>query len=63
MRLWWRSAAARLSGPARHSTPMARLRRAAMTCGADPVRTWEVSSAKVVSRTWCSASIDQCPQR
>jgi hypothetical protein len=27
-----------------------------------PVRTWEPSSAKVVSRRWCSASIAQCPQ-
>jgi hypothetical protein len=32
-RLWNRSAAARLTGPARHSTPMARLRKQAMTCG------------------------------
>ena len=36
-----RSAAARLTGPARLSTPMARLRRQAMTWGPVPVRTWE----------------------
>ena len=39
-----------------------RLRKAAITLGAAPVRTWEASSAKVVSRTWCSASIAQCPR-
>src|SRR4029450_673510 len=32
---------------------MARLRRQAMTLGPVPVRTWEASSAKVVSRRWC----------
>jgi hypothetical protein len=48
--------------PARHSTPMAKLPKAAMTCGAVPVRTREASSAKVTSRTWCSPfSIPQCP--
>jgi hypothetical protein len=45
-RAWRRSAAATLTGPARHSTPMARLRRQAMALGAAPVRTWEASSAK-----------------
>ena len=54
-----RSSAARLTGPARPSTPMTRLRRQAMTLGPAPVRTCEVSSAKVTSRSWCSASIAQ----
>jgi hypothetical protein len=44
-------AAARLTGPARLSAPIARLRKVAMTCGAVPVRTWEASSEKVTSRT------------
>jgi hypothetical protein len=62
-RLCERSVAARLTGPARHPTPMAKLRKAAMTCGAVPVRTWEASSAKVTSRMWCSPlSIPQCPR-
>jgi hypothetical protein len=39
------------------------LRRLAMARGAVPVRTWEASSAKVVSRMWCSASIVQWPRR
>jgi hypothetical protein len=34
-----------------------------MTCGPASVRIWEASSAKVVSWTWCSASIAQCPQQ
>jgi alpha-beta hydrolase superfamily lysophospholipase len=34
----------------------------AMARGALPVRTWETSSAKVVSRMWCSASMPQCPR-
>jgi hypothetical protein len=39
-------------------------RRQAMTCGAVPVRIWEASSAKVVSRTWCTPfSIAQCQRR
>jgi hypothetical protein len=33
-----------------------------MTLGAAPVRSWVASSAKVVSRRWCSASIAQCPR-
>jgi hypothetical protein len=33
-RAWWRSAAARLTGPAWHSILMTRLRKVAMTCGA-----------------------------
>jgi Phage integrase, N-terminal SAM-like domain len=37
---------------------MARLRRQAITVGPAPVRTREVSSAKVTSRTWCSAWVD-----
>src|SRR5215207_5010969 len=52
-RLWWGRATARLTGPARQSAPMTRLRRQAMTCGAVPVRTWEPSSAKVTSRIQC----------
>jgi hypothetical protein len=28
-----------------------------MTCGPVPVRSWEASSAKVVLRMWCSASM------
>jgi hypothetical protein len=38
------------------------LRRLAMAQGAVPVRTWQASSAKVVSRRWCSASMPQCPR-
>ncbi|KUN14609.1 hypothetical protein AQI96_03950 [Streptomyces canus] len=38
---------------------MARLRQVAMARGAFPVRSCEASSAKVVSRTWCRASIFQ----
>jgi hypothetical protein len=41
---------------------MARLRRQAMTLGPAPLRTFKASSAKVVSRRWCSASIVQCPR-
>jgi hypothetical protein len=44
-RAWWRRAAARLTGPARPSTPIARLRKVAMTSRAVPVRSWEASSA------------------
>lgn len=36
---------------------MARLRQVAVARGALPVRSWEAPSAKVVSRTWCLASI------
>ncbi|KNE82417.1 hypothetical protein ADZ36_11270 [Streptomyces fradiae] len=39
--------------------PMARLRQVAIARGALPVRSWEASSAKVASRTWCRASIFQ----
>jgi hypothetical protein len=39
LRAWWRKAAARWTGPARLSAPIARLRRQAMTCG-PPVRSW-----------------------
>jgi hypothetical protein len=49
-RACWRNAAARLTGPARHSVPITRLRRQAMTCGPLPVRSREASSAKVLSR-------------
>ena len=41
---------------------MARLRRLAMARGAVPVRTWEASSAKAVSRRWCDASMPQWPR-
>ena len=30
-----------------------------MARGAVPVRTWEASSVKVVSRMWCNASMPQ----
>jgi hypothetical protein len=40
---------------------MARLRRLAMARGVVPVRVWEASSAKVVSRRWCKASIPSGP--
>src|SRR5215216_6393669 len=53
LRAWRRSAAATLTGPARLSSPMTRLRRVAMTFGVAPVLAWEPSSAKVVSRRWC----------
>jgi hypothetical protein len=33
-----------------------------MPLGALPVRTWEASSAKVVSRRWCNASMPQWPR-
>jgi hypothetical protein len=61
-RAWWPSAAATLIGPARLSTPIARFRKTAMTPGAAPVRTCGSSSAKVVLRMWCTASIAQCPR-
>ena len=35
------------------------LRRLAIARGAVPVRTWEASSAKLVSRRWCKASMPQ----
>jgi hypothetical protein len=37
------------------------VRRLAMTRGVVPVRAWEASSAKVVSRMWCNASMPQWP--
>jgi hypothetical protein len=46
--------------PAQH--PMTRLRRQAMTLGPAAVRSWEVSSQKVTSRMWRSASIAPCPR-
>src|SRR5512132_4281676 len=36
--------------------------RLAMARGALPVRTWQASSAKVVSRRWCNASMLQYPR-
>ncbi len=42
----------------------------AMICGEEPVRTWDRSSSKVTSRTWCSrlsgrrgASLRRAPLR
>jgi hypothetical protein len=61
-RALWRSAAAMLRQPWRHRMAMARLRRLAMARGAVPVRTFEASSAKVVSRMWCNASMPQWPR-
>ena len=53
-----------LVAPARRSSPIARLRSAAMACAPAPLRTWERSSSKVTSRTQCSRfSIAQCPLR
>src|SRR6266487_4415812 len=43
-----------LRWPWARRVPMARLRRLAMARGAVPVRSWEASSAKVVSRMWCT---------
>ena len=41
---------------------MAVLRRVAMTCGPESVRSWWRSSSKTTSRTQCRAfSMDQCP--
>jgi hypothetical protein len=57
-----RSAAAMLRWPWARRRPMARLRRLAMVRGVLPVRAWEASSAKVVSRMWCSASMAQWPR-
>jgi hypothetical protein len=37
---------------------MTRWRKGAMTLGPAPVRSWEVSSAEVTSRRWCSASVN-----
>jgi hypothetical protein len=42
--------------PASFRAPMARSRQVAIARGALPVRSWEVFSAKVVSRTWCRVS-------
>jgi hypothetical protein len=49
-----------VDGPARLSTPMTRLRRHAIVCGPVPVRSWEASSAKVTSRTWCRPFSNRC---
>ena len=43
--------------PASFRAPMVRLCQAAMARGALPVRSWEASSAKAVSRTWRRASM------
>lgn len=54
-----RSPAAMFFTPFSRRAPTARLRQVAIARGALPVGNWEASSAKVVSRTWCSASIFQ----
>src|SRR6266545_4524368 len=56
----WRNPAAIRVCPACRSSPMARLRKAAMTCGPALVRMRLASSAKVTSRTQCSPSTCQC---
>src|SRR6266511_2349995 len=56
----WRNPAAIRVCPACRSSPMARLRKAAMTCGPALVRMRLASSAKVTSRTPCSPSTCQC---
>ncbi|OLM08469.1 hypothetical protein Ae706Ps2_6713c [Pseudonocardia sp. Ae706_Ps2] len=62
-RAWWRSPAAMLVVPVSRSAAIARLRRAAMTCGPAAVRVWERSSSKETSRTQCSRfSMFQCPR-
>jgi hypothetical protein len=47
-------AAARLQSPRARGMPTVQLRRLAMGLGPVPVRTWQVSSAKIVSRIWCN---------
>jgi len=60
---WVRSAAAMLRTPLRRNTPITRLRKAAITWGAAPVRIWQRSSSKVTSRTqWRRFSMPQCPR-
>lgn len=49
-----------LRTPAMRSAPIARFLHVAIARGALPVRSWEASSAKVTSLTWCSASTVQC---
>lgn len=49
--------------PLSRRAPTARLRQVAIAQGALPVRSWEASSAKVVSRTWCRASINRSEGR
>ena len=58
----WRKALAMLVAPRYRRTPMMRLRRLDMAWGALPVRVWLASSAKVVSRMWCNASMPQWPR-
>lgn len=48
--------------PFNFRAPMARLRQVAMVRGGLPVRSWEASSVKVVSRTWWWASMVQWPR-
>jgi hypothetical protein len=65
-RAWWRSAAARLTGPAWHSIPMTRLRKVAMTWGR-PTRSWGVLGegdvADVVQRLYRVLPHDRAFQR
>ena len=65
-RAWWRSAAARLTGPAWHSIPMTRLRKVAMTWGR-PTRSWGVLGegdvADVVQRLYRALPHDRAFQR
>jgi hypothetical protein len=50
---------ARLTGLARLSAPVTRLRRQAMTCGAPPVRTWEARRVqKLGCGRWPAGSVD-----
>src|SRR4029453_1941006 len=58
-----RQAAAILVSPAHRVRPMTVLRKAAITCGILPQRTWDRSSSKVTSRTQCDLfSMCQCPR-
>ena len=63
---WWRSAAARLTGPAWHSIPMTRLRKVAMMWGR-PTRSWGVLGegdvADVVQRLYRVLPHDRAFQR
>lgn len=62
-RAWWRLAAAMLVTSARRRTPMAALRRTAMTWGPVPVRTWERSFVVGdVPDPVDLFSMDQCPR-
>lgn len=51
-----------LRAPVRRRSPIARFLKVAIALGVFPVRSWEASSAKVTSLTWCRASTVQCPR-